>query len=135
MIGVFVVCTLTAGLMFLRMRSSGGGGIDSIPDDQMTWVKCRNSACGAEYQMPTKEYYQALQSSNPMAMSQPVLLCKECGKKSLFKAVKCENCGKVFFWRQSGANDFADRCPYCKHSAEAEKREKRKNQMSGVVDQ
>lgn len=122
MIGVIVVCLIGACVVLFNTLSGGEGGINSIPEGEATWVKCNNPACNAEYQMSKREYFKELQKANPTAMSQPALVCKECGKKSLYRAVKCENCGKVFFWHASGANDFADRCPHCKYSAEENKR-------------
>jgi hypothetical protein len=55
MIGVIVVCLIVAGLITFAKRSGSKSGIDSIPDEKMTWVKCNNPSCKAEYQMSEKE--------------------------------------------------------------------------------
>jgi len=105
------------------------GGIDSIPDDKMTWVKCNNPQCKAEYEMSEKQYYKDIQARlNPAAMmSTPALICEKCGKPSVYKAEKCgnPNCGVVFL-ANSVPNDFADRCPKCGRSENEEIRKARK---------
>ena len=126
MIGVIVVCLVGAGLYTFARRGGGGGGISSIPESEMIWVKCNNPDCKAEYQMSKREYYEEQKKLfNPVARTTPPLTCKECGKASLYKAVKCENCGYVFIEGISGQNDFSDRCPKCKHSATEDSRKRR----------
>ena len=128
MIGVIVVCLVVAGLITFARRSGGGGGIDAIPDDKMTWVKCNNPACKAEYQMGERQYFKEIQERlNPLANAAPPLICKKCGEPSVFRAAKCANpdCGVVFF-RDSVPNDFPDRCPECGRSETEEIRKKRK---------
>ena len=128
MIGVIVVCLIIAGLVtFARRGSGGGGGLDSIPDDKMTWVKCSNPKCKAEYEMSEKQYFKEMEKRfNPMARTTPPLTCEKCGKDSLFRAIKCANpaCGVVFI-RDSVPNDIFDRCPECKQSETEEIRKKR----------
>jgi len=128
MIGVIVVCLIIAGLVTFARRGSGGGGLEDIPDDRMTWVKCNNPSCKAEYEMNEKQFHKQMQERfTPMARTTPALTCEKCGKDSLFRAIKCENpsCGVVFF-RDSVPNDFFDRCPKCKQSATEESRKRRK---------
>ena len=132
MIGVIVVCLAVAGLVFWGTSGGGGGGIDDISDAEMTWVKCRNKACNAEYETGLKEYYQTISANaNPMGPT-PALTCEKCAEPSVYKAEKCQNpdCGIVF---QSGSvpNDFSDRCPKCKKSATEEIRNARKKEMAG----
>jgi len=128
MIGVIVVCLIVAGLITFARRGGGGGsGIDAIPDDKMTWVKCNNPKCKAEYEMSEKQYFKAMEERfNPMARTSPALTCGKCSKDSLFRAEKCANpsCGVIFF-RDSVPNDLFDRCPECKQSATEEIRKKR----------
>jgi hypothetical protein len=128
MIGVIVVCLVVAGLItFARRGGGGGGGLDTIPSDKMTWVKCNNPSCNAEYEMSEREFYKLQQERlNPMARTAPALTCEKCGKDSLYKAEKCANpsCGAVFI-SGSVPNDFADRCPKCKQSATEEIRKRR----------
>ncbi|MFC1604309.1 hypothetical protein ACFL5F_04700 [Planctomycetota bacterium] len=128
MIGVIVVCLVIAGLVTFARRGGGGGGIDGIPDDKMTWVKCNNPSCKAEYEMSEKQYHKDLQERfNPMARSTPALACEKCGKDSAYQAFKCPNpsCGTVFIRGIAGQNDFNDRCPKCKQSETEEIRKKR----------
>ncbi|MGB2863098.1 MAG: hypothetical protein WBC05_07210 [Sedimentisphaerales bacterium] len=127
MIGVIVVCIIVAGLITFARRGGESGGIDGIPDDKMTWVKCNNPSCKAEYEMGEKQYHIDMQERfNPMARTSPPLTCEKCGKDSLFQAVKCVNpsCGAVFF-KDSFPNDHFDRCPECKQSETEEIRKKR----------
>jgi hypothetical protein len=133
MIGVIVVCFIVAGLFTYARRGSGGGGINSIPEDKMTWVKCSNPSCKAEYEMGERAYYNAVKERvDPMAraMSMPPLTCEKCGKDSLFRAFKCANqsCGAVFIRGISGQNDHQDRCPEC---GQSETEEIRKRRLSG----
>lgn len=125
MIGVIVVCLAVAGFITFARRGGGGGGIDSIPASEMTWVKCSNPDCKAEYQMSKKELFKEQKKRfNPMARTAPPITCKECGKESLYQAEKCPNCGAVFILG-SIQGDFADRCPVCKHSATEDSRKRR----------
>ncbi len=129
MIGVIVVCLGVAGLV-TYMRSGSGGGIDSLSDDEVKWVKCNNPACNAEYEMGKKKYYQDLQENmnpNPMSTAAVALTCKECNKRSIYGAEKCANpeCGTVFIEGISGQDDFADRCPDCGKSETQESRKRR----------
>jgi hypothetical protein len=127
MIGVIATCLIVAGLITFARRGGGGGGLNAIPDDKMTWVKCNNPSCNAEYEMGEKQYYKAMEERfNPMARTTPALTCETCSKDSAFRAVKCVNsaCGVIFF-RDSVPNDFFDRCPKCKQSETEEIRKKR----------
>ena len=127
MIGVIVVClALTALIIF--SRRGGSGGIEDISDEEMTWVKCNNPSCKAEFEMGLKEYHQyILEHMNPMAMIAPPVVCKECGEESGLRAEKCQNpdCAIVFL-RGSVRNDFADRCPECGRSETEEIRKRRR---------
>jgi phage FluMu protein Com len=128
MIGVIVVCLVVAGLITFARRGGGGSGLDAIPEGKMTWVKCNNPSCNAEYQMSEREFFKLQQERlNPMARTAPPLTCEKCGKDSLYRALKCPYCGTVFF-RDSVPNDLFDRCPKCKKS---ETEETRKRRLSG----
>ena len=127
MISVIVVCLVVAGLITFARRGGGSGGIDDIPDDKMTLVKCNNSSCNAEYEMSEKQYFKQMQERfNLMARSTLPVTCEKCGKDSVYRAVKCVNpsCGEIFF-RDSVPNDIFDRCPKCKQSATEESRKRR----------
>jgi len=133
MIGVIVVCLGVVGWRVLALMSGGDGGIGSISDDEMRWVKCNNPACNAEYEVGLKKYFKDLAANmnpNPMATSATALTCKECNKRSLYGAKKCANpdCGTVFIEGISGPDDHADRCPDC---GKSEIEEIRKRRLSG----
>jgi len=102
--------------IFSFMRS---GGIVAIPEGKMTWVKCNNPACKAEYEIGLNTYYEEVKKR-----MKPVITCQKCGKESVYRAFKCQNpdCGFIFIEGSSGANDFSDRCPKCKHSSALESR-------------
>ena len=92
----------------------------------MIWAKCRE--CGAEYETSKRDYYEYLERrnlENPNLAETPGLVCKECGKESIYRAVKCPKCGHVFFRGTSG-EDRPDRCPECGHSQTEENKEKAK---------
>ena len=120
-----VVCLALAAVITYSRYSGSAGTIDSIPDSEMIWVKCRNKDCGEEYQMGLKAYYKDIMANaNPIAPSAPALICKKCGEPSVYRAEKCEKCGKVFFWA-SVPNDFPDRCSYCGYSKTETSRKQR----------
>ncbi|MHC4166435.1 MAG: hypothetical protein ACYSWQ_05720 [Planctomycetota bacterium] len=128
MIVVIVVCLAGTGLLLFK----GGpeGGVNSIPEGEMKWVKCNNPACNAEYETSARKYFKEFDKNvnpNPMAPSPTAVTCKECGKLSVYAAIKCPNvdCGKVFIEHSSGPNDYGDRCPECGKS-EIEDRPKRR---------
>jgi hypothetical protein len=121
---VIVVCFVAAaGIYWWNRSRSGPGGIESIPAGDLIWVKCNNPNCKAEYQMEKRAYHQQMEEKlqGKVALQAPPLVCKQCGKESLYRAVKCEKCGLVFFY-ESVPNDFADRCPECGYSKKEEQR-------------
>jgi len=108
--------------------SRRSSGIESIPETDMIWVKCTNKDCAAAYQMGKRAYFKYIEEHiDPMAMVAPRLVCRKCGKKSIYRAEKCANldCGIVFL-RGSVPNDFADRCPACGNSNTEEQRKRRR---------
>jgi len=126
---VIAVCILVAVLVFVKTRGGGAGGTASIDETEQIWVKCRQ--CKQSYEMGKKRYYEELEEKaranpTPMMMT-PLLTCEKCGKDGIMKAHKCEKCGEVFF-ENSVPNDFADRCPECKHSETEAIRKARLNQ-------
>jgi len=124
MIGVIVACLALAGIITYTTRSRETGGIGSLKRGKMTWLKCRNPGCEHEHQMDLKDYFIYMQEhQDPMSMMAPAIVCPECGEESVYRAEKCEKCGLVFE-RGAVPNDFADRCPECKHSKTEEARKK-----------
>lgn len=114
---IIVASIVAAVVILLVARPASSGGIESITESEQTWVKC--TQCGATYQMGKKEYFEQLQekakASPTRMLATPQLTCRECGKDGILRAVKCEQCGEVFF-RNSVPADFADRCPKCGYS-------------------
>lgn len=118
MIGVIVVCAVAAVGITVLSRSGGRQGIESIPADEMVWLKCRNDKCEAEREVTLREYYRMVeekQKENPGVLITPPLVCHACGEDSTHKAAKCAECGLVFEtgWKRG---DFEDRCPKCDYS-------------------
>jgi len=133
---VIVVCFVAAGVIAYKyiFTSGGGGDIDSIPEEEMTWVKCANKSCGATYQMGKRAYFKYIEdNAQPMSPTAPALVCEKCGKQSGFRAEKCTNpdCGIVFF-RNAVPNDHADRCPECGRSETEEIRDARKREREAA---
>lgn len=130
--GVIAACILLAVIVFVKTRSGGGGGIDSLSDTEMVWVKC--GKCNQSYQMSMKQYYQEVEEkakANPTPIPvAPPLTCQKCNADAVRKAVKCDNCGDVFF-EGSVPNDFVDRCPKCKYSKTEAIRKERQAQRGG----
>lgn len=126
---VIAVCIIVAVLVFVKTQRGGQGGLDTIPEDEMVWVKCRK--CNQFYEMGKRAYHEAVrtkaaQSTTAMMMTPP-LTCEKCGKDGIFLAEKCEKCGNVFF-QNSVPADFADRCPDCKFSKTEAVRQERLEQ-------
>lgn len=97
MISVIVVCVALAAAITYRTCHGRSGTLDDIPESEMIWVKGANKNCGAEYQMSKKEYFKDIEEHmDPMVMTAPPLICKKCGEPSIYRAEKCEKCGKVF---------------------------------------
>ena len=118
---VIMLCLGLAGAIVCVSRP-GRSGLDSIPRGQMIWVKCSNPDCGAEYEIDEKDYWEYIEEHrNPMSLSVPPLTCKDCEKKSIFRAVRCEKCGLVFF-HGTNQTSFADTCPECGFSKMKEQR-------------
>ena len=61
MIGIIIVSLVLAGVVTVMTRSADRNGLDSIPEEKMIWVTCRNEKCGANYEMPMREYYRQLE--------------------------------------------------------------------------
>jgi predicted Zn-ribbon and HTH transcriptional regulator len=116
--GIIAVCILGAVLVFL-LRGSGS----TKTPDQPILVKC--AKCNQSYEMSQKAYFKELEEkaragNSPIMRTLP-LTCQKCGQEGVFKALKCPNCGEVFF-ENSVPRDYPDRCPKCKHSATEDNR-------------
>lgn len=99
---------------------------------EMIWVKCKNADCGAEYQIGKKDYFEQLEEkmrADTTTSQMPALTCKDCGEKSVYRAVKCEKCGNIFYYGRP--DDFNDRCPKCAFSKIEDERKKRAARSAG----
>ena len=104
MIAIVVACLLAAVVITFSTRSKSDG-IDSIKSGQMIWVKCNKTDCEAEYQMDKKEYFRYMEEHGE-PLSTPPLVCKQCGGKSVYRAVKCPICEIIFFYGEV-RNDYS----------------------------
>ena len=129
MIAIVVACLVLAGTITYITSSGGSGGIDSIKRGEMVWVKCSNPDCVAEYQMGKRDYYEYIEE-HQVGMSNPALVCKECGEETVYRAEKCPECGAIFFLG-SVRGDYQDRCPECGYSKTEQMAEKAKKARQG----
>jgi phage FluMu protein Com len=115
MLGVIVACLVGAGL--ITLRNLRGGELDVKEyENQSTWVKCRNLACNAAYEMNVARYYKFVYKNTGRGdVEAAALRCKACGEPSVYKAVKCASC-ELIFERGTVQADFSDRCPECGYS-------------------
>jgi DNA-directed RNA polymerase subunit RPC12/RpoP len=126
MIAVVVACLgLAAAITF--NRTSERSGTASIDSSQKVWVRCNNPSCGAEYQMPAKEYFEGITKARTSPTEIPPLVCEKCKQESLYQAEKCPKCGKLFFYSRKKGGDYPDRCPHCSYSPMEEARNKVKS--------
>jgi hypothetical protein len=117
-IAVIVMSIALAGLIFYMTHSASPGSIESLKRGELMWVKCNNPDCGEAYRIDKRDYFLQIEErmrAHPVSLQTPPLICEKCGQESVFRAEKCEKCGRIFF---SGAvpNDFLDRCPDCGYS-------------------
>jgi hypothetical protein len=116
MIGVIAACIVLAVAVTL-MRSSEKAGLDSVSDSVKVWVKCSNPECNFEYQLGTKEYFKLVQANlDPNSAARtPALACQKCAKTSVYRANKCEECGKIYF-PGVASKQYPDKCSECGYS-------------------
>jgi hypothetical protein len=124
MVVVVIVCLLAAG--YLVLKNFSGADKDTEIDeafapDEMTWLMC--DGCGHTYQMNTSELHKIMQENiDPATMNARPLTCPKCGAEKCYKAIKCEECGEVFY-EGSVPNTYSDTCPKCKFSKSKKARE------------
>jgi phage FluMu protein Com len=120
LIVVIVICFAAAGAITFMTR--GGSSANAPAVQAKLWVKCNNPKCDWENQMERAEYNKtALKNGPDYAVRFGVfpIKCPKCGEESVFEAIKCEKCGKVFF-PGSVEGKFNDKCPGCGYSKEEE---------------
>ncbi|MHC4362276.1 MAG: hypothetical protein ACYSTZ_05570 [Planctomycetota bacterium] len=124
LVGVIVGCLVLAGLITLISRPRRGG-IPRRFAKELIWVRCRDPNCVAEYQITKKDYYVYIEkNTQPWVTEAPGLICRKCGAKSVYEAVKCEKCELVFEIYSSVTRSFRDRCPECGYSKIEKDRER-----------
>jgi ribosomal protein L37AE/L43A len=124
---IVIFCLIVSGVILWATNSGGDSGIESY-QGEMLWLKCNNPQCRSSYQIDKSEYFRLVQHKQvnmPISTTTPPLKCKDCGKDSVYRAVKCPNCGEMFFHGASGPGYFPDMCPKCKFSQKEEDRKKR----------
>lgn len=114
MIGIIVVCLVAAAAITYINRPKSDRSFDNIPADATIWMKCRNPACEAVYEMNEREYNKRVQIDEDSMKARP-MRCEKCGEDSAYRAEKCEKCGFVFE-RGTVLGDLPDRCPECGYS-------------------
>jgi len=132
MIGLIVVCLVVAVAVTIKTWSPDNRGVPGSLKEEPMWVMCRNPACKATYEMSMYDYYKTIEdylAAHPGIQIAPPLKCKECGKNSIYAAVKCEKCGNIFE-KALKPGDFEDRCK-CGFSLI----EKQRNEKAGIVDE
>jgi hypothetical protein len=114
------------GAVFLLWRHVSNrrpGGVQQIEPGQAILTLCTNPNCNHQSEMDKRAYYEEVDKLvrlNPR-QSQPPLPCSICGKKSVFRAVRCPQCDHVFLYGRI-QHDVADRCPKCRYSQMEEDR-------------
>lgn len=117
---IVIICLVSAATVAYQFFFQPSG-IDSVKEGDCLWMKC--SKCDAVFEMEKRHYYDyVLEHGSPM---NPVasLPCTKCGQTTAFRAVKCEQCGDVFFYGLF--KDCPDKCPKCGHSRTRDSRTNR----------
>jgi len=123
MIVIIVVCIgLAVGITVMTRSGGEEDALNVIDPTEMIWVKCRNTDCGAVYEISKKEHaIFEREKRDPETGAVPGMTCKDCGQETVYRIEKCEKCGATFE-RGSVPDDFSDRCPECGYSKEEARR-------------
>jgi predicted Fe-Mo cluster-binding NifX family protein/phage FluMu protein Com len=104
---------------------SGGSGPGITQGSETFLVMCDNPDCGAVYEIEKTDYFKQMGANENSTLKDMAavacLVCRECGEKSAYRALRCPKCGTVFI-RCSDPNDVPHRCPKCGHSKTEEKK-------------
>ena len=123
MIGIVVVCLLVAIGITIITRAGGfaGGSVQML---------CTNPDCSKDYEISKNDFRQQVReiATGPNArlgsMGQmPPLTCKYCSQESVYKAIKCDQCGEIYIPDRSVRTSYPDTCPECGYSAIKEQKE------------
>lgn len=125
MLAIVVVCLVIAGIALLATREKDFD-LGSVRGE-VALLMCEDENCGATYEIDMADYFNQLKKRQKEtgAIGTPALFCKECGKETIYRAIKCPKCGEIFF-RGTVEDDYADRCPKCKYSKIEESAKQRK---------
>ncbi len=122
LIVVSIAIIAAAGIFVYKTTFSGSEGGGTTAATSKMWVKCNNPKCGNEYQITFKEYNDFVNKNGgprQFMMSGAVpMKCTKCNEDSVYRALKCEKCGKVFF-PGTVENKPEDTCPGCGYSPSA----------------
>ena len=119
-LAVIVFCFSLAIILFYFFVIKGGSSSDSFKEPGVYYMICNSPKCAETFEL-TAEEYRAIDDNAPagvgmMSLNPPsALICSACKQQSLFRAIKCEECG-VFFLPNFMTDDYSDRCPDCGYS-------------------
>ncbi len=111
MLTIIAVCLSVAAIMFFFTRSQKA----KIPsfEGEIVTLMCNNPDCQETHEMEKHKYYKYVQENrNPLSLSAPLMVCKECGEESVSKAFNCEECDIVFL-PYAAQGDLPGICPEC----------------------
>ena len=114
LISIIVACTAVAIIITVVNILSGSGGYGTKGSMQ---VLCINEDCGKDFMAARKDVRQHLVDTGRAAIGSVVIVCPECGQETGYPAIKCEECGEVFF-PDYQSDEPPDTCPNCGHSAQ-----------------
>ncbi|HUT30191.1 MAG TPA: hypothetical protein VMX13_10400 [Sedimentisphaerales bacterium] len=105
---------------YLEPRQDGRGEL-------MAWIMCRE--CGAIYQINLNQWHAVAEDyvkEHPDSRTPPPLVCQQCGQKTAYRAIECDNCGLIFEAGWKGP-DYYDRCSQCGFSKVEERLKERRS--------
>jgi len=117
MIGIVIVCLALAVMITMKRRSEKNKYDPHNMEYGQIWVKCNDTKCNAAYEMDKNDYLIFLRENYVAPMtSKPAMVCNECGKKTVYEALKCEKCDTVFYPNEAkeGRRDTCPKCGYSK---------------------
>jgi ribosomal protein L40E len=135
-ISIPIVPILTAVIITVAAHSGDSvGGIDSIAQSTMVWIKCRDPKCENTWQMDRRNYFDYIEK-NRVGRTVPSLVCPKCKKETGYRAEKCKKCGFIFKKEGSDIEEvlFENRCPKCGYSAIEEMRKKARGDLQRTTE-
>jgi DNA-directed RNA polymerase subunit RPC12/RpoP len=107
---VAVVCLAAAGAIAIM----NVGARSQFKGQPTLYLKCE--ACGHTFQMDRSQLAELQRRRPGEGMKPPVILieCPNCGERAGRPAMKCAECGHIFF-PQGDANHPPMVCPECSH--------------------